>query len=338
MATQTATQHLKYDRTLGYAAMDARGFYYPVSLTIRPDGQMFIQGRSHDGDTRGARITVMDYESNYGGDFGSYGSNDGQFTWPTDIAVDSDNNLYVADEYLQRISKFDREVNFVNKWGVKGSGPGQINGPAGLTLDSEDNLYVSDHRNGRIQVFTTDGEFIRAFGSAGDGVGQLNLPWGITVAPGGDLFVADWRNDRIQRFTTEGQFVRTYGESGSGDGQLNRPASVAVDEDGYLYIADWANERVQILDPDGCFVQKIYGEATDSVWAQDYLDSNPDEKGARSQSDLEQYHLLDTDDPHEIASHIEPIFWSPICVELFDDKLFILERNRHRIQVYKKNN
>ena len=337
MTTTTQTEFLTYDRTLGIAAMDARGFYYAVALAFRSDGRLFVQGRSHDGDTRGARITTMDYESGYYGDFGSYGSGDGQFTWPTDITLDSEGNVFVADEYLQRISVFDSDVKFVKKWGTKGTGEGMFDGPSGIECDADDNLYVVDHNNNRIQKYTRDGIFLTSFGTEGTGEGEFNLPWGLCIAPDGDIYVADWRNDRIQRFTPDGRFVAAYGESGRDEHQLHRPASVEVDGDGYMYIADWGNERVKVFDPEGGLVQVLKGQATTSVWAQEFLDSNQDENRARAESDLAQYHLLTTDDPHEVASQIETIFWSPISLRLDPEgRLFVLERNRHRIQVYTK--
>ena len=330
---------LTYDRTLGIAAMDARGFYSPIDIAIRPgDGRIYAQGRSHEGDPSGLRITVLDYESNYYGDFGKVGEADGDFTWPTAIALDKDGNIYVSDEYLQRISIFDPEVKFLRKWGTEGSGDGEFDGPAGLAFDSDDNIWLTDHRNNRVQKYTKDGKFLMCFGEGGTGPGQFNLPWGITVAPSGDIYVVDWRNDRIQRFTSAGKFVAAYGESGHEDHQLHRPSSVAVDADGYMYIADWGNEHLKVFAPDGGFVQALRGQATVSPWAQEFLDSNPDEKRARATSNLEPYERIHTTERHQVSSYVEKLFWAPISVKLdTQGRVHVVDRNRHRIQVYKKN-
>ena len=54
-----------------------------------------------------------------------------------------------------------------------------------------------------------------------------------------------------------------------------------LDDEGYLFVADWGNERVQVFDADGCFIAKYRGEATNSNWADEFLDSNFEEKDAR---------------------------------------------------------
>ena len=114
------------------------------------------------------------------------------------------------------------------------------------------------------------------------------------------MYVADWRNDRIQRFSPDGEFIASYGESGNGDGQLHRPASAAVDADGYVYVADWGNDRVQVFDSDGGFVQKLMGEG-------------------------------------EAPRYIEKLFWQPTAVKLdAHGRLYVVDRNRHRIQVYER--
>ena len=328
---------LRYDRTLGVAAMESRGFYYPVDLAIRDDGRMYGLSRSHEGDPRGVRVCILDYDSGFHGVFGSIGDADGQFIFATAIAIDSGGRVYVSDEHTQRISIFDEAGTFLSKWGTPGSGPGEIDGPCGLAFGPDDVMYVTDHLNHRVQTFTADGTHLGGFGEHGGGDGQLDLPWGITVLRDGHVYVADWRNDRIQRFSADGEFIATYGGSGDGDGQLHRPSSVAVDHDGYIYVADWGNDRVQVLDPDGAFVQKLMGEATVSTWGAEFLKANVDEAGARARSDLEPDATANGWAPDEVPRYIEKLFWAPTAVKLdADGRLYVVDRNRHRIQVFER--
>ena len=194
-----------------------------------------------------------------------------------------------------------------------------------------------DHRNHRVQKFTAEGIFLLAFGSEGDGDGQLNFPWGVAIGPSGDVYVADWYNDRVQRFSPDGGFIARYGASGHGDGEFHRPAAVTVDRDGNIYVCDWGNERLQVFDPDGGFVTKLRGEATESGWAQDFLNINLEESEARSRSNLEKDVDLFIDDPHERSSHIEKLFWAPTSVKLDNaGKVYVTDSNRHRLQVYQR--
>ncbi|MBA3977731.1 MAG: hypothetical protein H0X50_06020 [Nitrosopumilus sp.] len=53
--------------------------------------------------------------------WGEYGSDDGKFYEPNGIAIDSSDNVNVADSGNDRIQKFDNEGNFITKWGSKGT-------------------------------------------------------------------------------------------------------------------------------------------------------------------------------------------------------------------------
>ena len=327
------TGMIEYDMTVGMTAMEGRGFYYPSDLAVGRDGRFYVVNRSLESVDRGVRVTMCDIDSEYYGIFGTYGEGDGQFVWASCAAIDSEDRVYVTDEYLSRVSVFDPDGSFLNKWGESGAGDGELDGTSGIAIDGEDAVYVSDTHNGRVQKFTSDGRHLLTLGS-----GELDLPWGLTVAPSGDVYVADWGNDRIARFSSSGELSGSYGSTGRGDGELMRPASVAVDDDGYMYIADWGNERIQVLDPDGAFVMKNRGEATLSKWAANFLDINREEGDARSRADLEpEIELFDPDDPHEESSKIEKLFWAPVSVK-FDSsgRLLVLESNRHRIQVFRK--
>ncbi len=336
--TSPRTDVLDYELTIGLSTMEGRGFYYPTDTVIGQDGRLYVVNRSLEGVDRGVRVTMCDRDSDYYGTFGSYGRDGGQFVWATCGAVDSQGHIYITDEYLHRVSAFDAAGTFLSRWGSHGSGAGAFDGPSGIACDGQDNVYVSDTHNHRIQKFTAAGVYVLSFGSAGSGDGHLDLPWGLTVGSNGDVYVADWGNDRIQRFSPTGAFVVSYGEPGQGDGQFTRPASVAVDAEGYMYIADWGNERVQVLDPDGGFVQMLRGEATLSKWAENFLSINKEEGAARAQSNLEpEIAFFDPDDPHEVSSHIEKYFWSPMSVKLdTTGRLYVTESNRHRIQIYQR--
>ena len=335
--TTKTTLRLRYSRTIGLVAMEGRGFSNPVELAISSDGRMYVVSRANYEQTYGIRIGICNLDSDYFGHFGSYGSGDGQFVWPTALAFDSDDNLYLSDEHNHRITVFDRPGSFLSKWGVHGSAAGELNGPSGICFDADDNLYVADHVNNRVQKFNRGGEFLLKWGEVGTGEGQFNLPWGVTVDSVGDVYVADWRNDRIQRFAPDGAFLGTIGRTGSGDGQLYRPSSVAVDSEGYIYVADWGNERVQVFAPDGSFLLKLRGQATLSQWADEFYEANPDEKLARDESVLVPPLDPEVDTPYEESARIEPYFWGPVSVKLDgEDRLYVTESSRHRIQVFEK--
>ena len=326
---------LKYSHTLGIAAMEGRGFSNPVDLTISSAGRIYVLSRTNPAQTYGIRVGICNLESDYFGDFGAYGSGDGEFIWPTALASDRDDNVYLADEFNHRITAYDSDGAYLHKWGGEGRGDGQIDGPSGLVFDANGDLYVADSRNHRVQKFTPDGGFVSSFGAEGSEDGRLTLPWGLATSVSGDVYVADWGNDRVQVFSAEGEFIASYGSSG--DGQLRRPSSVAVDPQGYIYVADWGNERVQVLDPDGGFVLKLRGEATLSKWADEFYEANPDEKAARQRADLLPKLAEEVDSPYEESARIERYFWGPASVKLDNEgRLYVTETNRHRVQVYER--
>jgi DNA-binding beta-propeller fold protein YncE len=181
---------------------------------------------------------------------------------------------------------------------------------------------VVDSLNNRVQQFTKDGKFIRKWGTAGSGDGQFNMPWGIALDTEGDVYVTDWRNDRVQKFTAEGRFLMQFGRSGAGDGEFNRPTGIAVDQAGVIYVADTRNDRLQVFDADGNFVTKLLGEATVSKWGQEKLNASPEMWIQRQKAQgLER----------------EKQFWGPTAVVVdAENRLFVAESVRSRIQVYRK--
>ena len=215
-------------------------------------------------------------------EFGKYGDGDGELVWPTGIATDSDENVYVTDEWLNRVSVFNADGELLTSWGRAGAGDGEFNGAAGVAFEPDGTLYVVDSLNHRVQKLAKDGTYIGQFGSLGAGTGQFNSPWGITTDTNGFVYVADHKNHRVQKLDSDGGYVMSFGSFGTGNGQLNRPSDVAVDPEGDIYVCDWANSRVQIFDATGRFITTLIGDAVEMAkWHKQQVDSNADVLKAR---------------------------------------------------------
>ena len=323
MVTDAAAKPMfKYSHTIGQSGSVGPGFRIPSALARGKGDLIYVISRSYDNLPEAKRVTMLTVGEDYIGQFSSGGTEDGQFLWANGLAIDKDEEVYMSDEALNRISIFSKEGEFLGKWGIEGSDDGEFNRPSGIAFDSENNLFVVDNVNNRIQKFTKDGRFLAKWGQTGSGDGEFNLPWGIEIDREDNIYVADWRNDRIQKFNHDGQFLMKIGTTGNGDGELYRPAGVAVDSDGDIYILDWGNDRVQVFRSDGSFITTIKGDATMSKWGKEKLDSNLlwwQERAEATKLDREKR------------------FWGPVSIDVDDDnRIFILESCRARLQVYQK--
>ncbi len=327
MSTQffgVVTRSYQYVRTVGRGEFSGAGFRMPMDIALGPNGLFYVVNRSWEYRPDGVRVTMATIDEDYVGEFSQFGEGDGDLYWPTSIALDSNQNVYVSDDWLHRISIFDKDGAFLSKWGVPGSGDGQLNKPSGIKFDLDDNLYVVDSGNNRVQKFAKDGNFLSTWGEEGSGEGQFSLPWGLTIDGHGDVYVADWQNDRIQKFSPDGQFLAQFGYSGSRVGEFNRPTGVAVDKDGDIYVADWGNDRIQVLTSDGRHVTTFTGDGEVSKWGQEKLNANPDMLRMRTL-------VRDFSD--------EKNMWRPKAVAIDDDgHVIVVDSNRHRLQIYQKDN
>lgn len=72
--------------------------------------------------------------------WGTSGTAAGQFAGPYGIAVASDGQIYVTDQFNHRVQRFTATGDFIFELGSFGSGDGQFNVPAGLAVDSDGSL------------------------------------------------------------------------------------------------------------------------------------------------------------------------------------------------------
>jgi tripartite motif-containing protein 71 len=193
---------------------------------------------------------------------------DGEFYYPSAIAIAPDGSVYVAEWSNNRIQKFDSNGNFITKWGASGTGQGEFQWPSGITIGPDGSVFVTDSFNNRVQKFDSNGNFIAEWGSWGAGNGRFSFPEGIAAAPDGSVYVTD--SDRIQKFSLNGDFIAQWGRSGSGDGEFHSPGGIAIGPDGTVYVADTYNNRIQKMNPSTFFEGLLPINQTANT-AQDYI-------------------------------------------------------------------
>ncbi len=324
LTTTVAGRTWNFSHAIGRGSAAGAGFAIPYAITRAPDEGFYVLSRGTERIGQGVilginkRVSKITMDEKFIGDFGH-----GEFTWPVDLSVDKDGNVYISDEYENLISIYDADGQKAGSWGEAGSEDGQINGPAGIVFDDQDNLFIVDGRNNRVQKFTKDGEFLMSFGSAGDGEGQFKNPWGITLDQKGDVYVVDFGNDMVQKFTPDGTYLMSFGTSSDQGGDLLHPSNVAVDSEGDVYVVDFGNNRVQIYDSSGDVITALYGDGEEfSKWAKEVVDANPDVvKAYRRVKDL------------------TPLgkFARPVGIVVDDeDRIIVSETVRSRLQVYVK--
>lgn len=78
------------------------------------------------------------------------------------LAVDNDENIYVADVKEMHVKVFDKNGKFLRVIGKAGQGPGEIGRIGNIQITVKNELMVNDGRNRRILYFSLDGKFIRS--------------------------------------------------------------------------------------------------------------------------------------------------------------------------------
>ncbi len=298
----------------------------PVSLAAGLDGDMFAVITRLDRSCDVTRFCVGSYagEEEVISSIGGRGEGQGQFTWPSGVAIDSESNVYVTDAWTDRVSVFSRDGTFLRTFGESGNGSGQFRRPSGIAIDVEDNILVVDTHNHRVQKLSGDGRFISEWGVRGTGEGEFNSPWGITTDSDGFIYVADHKNHRIQKFDAEGGFVFTLGSQGAGNYEFDHPSDVAIDPDGDIYVCDWANHRVQAYDSDGNYITSFIGDAQElSKWQLEYVRSNPDVYKARR-----RVYTLEPEWRFALPT--------AVAFDALNSRLMVADTQRWRIQIYNK--
>lgn len=202
-------------------------------------------------------IALANHSYQFTNQWGNLGFAAGQFNYPQGVAIDKNDNVYVADTRNHRVQVFDKDGVFIRQWGSHGFQDSRFDFPYGIAVDNNLDVYVADSGNNRIQKFSSTGVFIKKWGAYGIANGSFNFPRGIEIDNNGDVIVADSRNNRIQVFDKDGTYLRKWGNTGYlYNGVFDTPMDIAVDASNRIYVTDSFNNRVQKFDSIGNYITK----------------------------------------------------------------------------------
>ena len=202
---------------------------------------------------------------------GQTGSRPGQLSGPSDVFIDKEGNLWVADTNNNRVSKYSGDGTYVSGLGGFGS-EFQFNQPWSLTVADDGAAFVADTWNHKIVKFDGDGNKVKEWGGGGqlkdeDGDGKLDSddpfklfgPREITLSPEGNVLITDTGNNRVIEYTGDGEFVRQFGQKGASGAptDFSEPVGIELADNGDIYVGDFWNKRVVIFDKDLAFRTQI---------------------------------------------------------------------------------
>ena len=124
----------------------------------------------------------------------------GNFSKPTNVAVDKDGNLYVADTWNDRVEVFDADGTFIRTLGKNGDGPGDFARPKGIAIDADGHVWVADSMLNRLQVFTPEGHLLIGIGGFGIMPGQFEALTGLTIDKQNRVFTSEQLLGRAQMY------------------------------------------------------------------------------------------------------------------------------------------
>jgi sugar lactone lactonase YvrE len=200
-----------------------------------------------------------------------------RFDGPTALALDSSNNIYVADSGNHSIRRVACDATGTN-WIVTtlaGSGSfGAVNGtntaaqfnyPTGLAVDGAGNIYVADKNNSAIRLISPDATGanwivstyagkLKTSGNV-DGAAaaaRFSSPNSVALDAATNLYVADGFNYTVRMITPAGVVSTLAGSFGSANGtgtnaQFNFPCGLAVDGATNIYVSDFFNSTIRRL-------------------------------------------------------------------------------------------
>ena len=230
-------------------------FYKSSGIVVDSKGNAFVTGGNH----RIIKITPEGKAELFAGEAG--------FSNPSGIAIDSSDNLYVADNTrIRKISPDGTVTTFAgNDKSLQKDGTGtaaSFREPQNIAIDNSQNLYVTDEgfdvakdKSFHVLRKITPKAEVTTLKNVGGTIIQINHAIGIACDNKGNIIVCASGSNCIKKITPDGvittvagqcnkKFNSYYKEGNVTTSVLSDPFGIAIAKNGDIYFSDASLNRI----------------------------------------------------------------------------------------------
>lgn len=291
---------------------------YPFGICLDSNGNLYIADRGNNRirkiDSQGIISTIAgDGTHSFGGDYGP--ANQSSLAYPTDVVIDSEGIIYIADRNNNRIRKIDELgviTTFMGTRQTEFNGDNEIAAettlhlPFAISLQGENHLLVVDRNHFRVRRVSFQGNKVETVagngkswfkGDGGPGGGAtLDAPSGIAIDSQGNILFADRLHQRVRRVGPKGiiQTIVGNGKQGSeGNGgaaieaALHLPEVLTIDSEDNIYITQRSGN--------GWTVRKVTNQGIISHFAGNGMQGNMGDGGSAVNASFHTISDINTD-------------------------------------------
>jgi YVTN family beta-propeller protein len=247
--------------------------------------------------------TLVATASGNNGDGGP--ASDATVGFVTGLFLDSQQNLYISDNFYGTIRKVTASTGIINT--IAGGGTGCaaqtdtigdgcpatsaiLSTPYQIFLDANQNLFIADTGHNRIRGVVASTGLMQTVAGGGTGcpnqtdtvgdgcaaaLATLSSPIGVYLDSHNDVYISDTGNSRMREVNAATGLIQTIAGTGTpgynGDGiaanaaQISSPYGLFVDPSGNVFFADGGNGRVREIVASSSLIETLAGPGSGCI-------------------------------------------------------------------------
>ena len=266
------------------------------------------------------------------------------------FSINSEGNVYVADTGDSKIQIYDTS-------GKIGTISQEFQQPTVVYVDKDDTIFVIDKkisgevRLGRARKFDKGGNLLFEF----QGADRIRLREGEYEFKPGEYFnfhpqaIAIDSNGRVY-FAAPGNLILTYSifiynsdgtlYKGFDDSRFKHVSGLAFDSNDNLYVIDRSTYEIYVYDKNLNFVKTISNSGNGGFHAPEDIDFDSADKLYVADAINQRIEIIDSSGDYYAtvggngAGNANTQFSIPVDIEIYNDKLYVLDDRNNRIQIF----